>query len=34
MRVPMYGEVGWHENEALELVWKGSVINVEYGLER
>ena len=30
MRVPGYGEVGWYENETLELVWKGNLVDVQY----
>ncbi len=30
MRVPSYGEVGWYENETLELVWKGNLVDVQY----
>lgn len=33
MRVPLYGEVGWYENGALQLVWKGNVIDAQYELE-
>jgi hypothetical protein len=34
MRIPMYGEVGWYENEALQLVWKGNIIDAKYQFER
>jgi hypothetical protein len=34
MRIPLYGEVGWHENSVLELVWKGHILDVRYELER
>ena len=30
MRVPRYGEVGWHVDGVLELVWKGRVISARY----
>ncbi len=30
VRVPSYGEVGWYENETLELVWKGNLVDVQY----
>jgi hypothetical protein len=30
MRVPSYGEVGWYENETLEIVWKGNLVNAQY----
>lgn len=33
MRVPLHGEVGWYENGALQLVWKGSVIDAQYEVE-
>lgn len=33
MRVPLYGEVGWYENEALQFVWKGNVVHAQYELE-
>jgi hypothetical protein len=32
MRVPSRGEVGWYENGALQLVWKGDVIDAQYEL--
>jgi hypothetical protein len=32
MRIPMYGEVGWYEDETLDLVWKGNLIDVQYQL--
>ena len=32
MRIPMYGEVGWYEDETLNLVWKGDLLDVEYQL--
>ncbi|UCF79566.1 MAG: hypothetical protein JSW03_04800 [Candidatus Eiseniibacteriota bacterium] len=32
MRVPTYGEVGWYEDETLNLVWKGNLIDVQYQL--
>jgi hypothetical protein len=28
----MYGEVGWYEDETLDLVWKGNLIDVQYQL--
>lgn len=34
MRVPSYGEVGWYEGDRLELVWRGSLLDVEYELGR
>lgn len=34
MRVPLYGEVGWYDNGALQLVWKGNIVDVQYELER
>lgn len=33
MRVPMYGEVGWHIVGTLQLVWKGDIIDVQYEFE-
>lgn len=33
MLVPLHGEVGWYENGALQLVWKGNVIEAQYELE-
>jgi hypothetical protein len=33
MRIPIHGEVGWYENSALQLVWKGRVMAVQYELE-
>jgi len=30
MRIPMYGEVGWYEDETLKIVWKGKLIDVQY----
>jgi hypothetical protein len=33
MRVPRYGEVGWYGDGALQLVWKGTVIDAQYRLE-
>ena len=32
MRIPMYGEVGWYEDETLNLVWKGDLLEVQYQL--
>lgn len=32
MRIPMYGEVGWYEDGALQLVWKGNVVDTEFQL--
>lgn len=32
MRVPAYGEVGWYVDGALELVWKGHIVDIEYTL--
>lgn len=32
MWVPQYGEVGWHVDGKLELVWKGRVIEAHYEL--
>ena len=32
MRVPMYGEVGWYENNVLHMVWKGHVVTADYEL--
>ncbi len=32
MRIPMYGEVGWYEDETLNLVWKGDLLDVQYQL--
>ena len=29
LRVPTYGEVGWYEENALQLVWKGHVTHLE-----
>jgi hypothetical protein len=33
MRVPSYGEVGWYERGALQLVWKGNVTDAKYKFE-
>lgn len=33
MRVPRYGEVGWHEGGSLQLVWKGNVFEALYDFE-
>ncbi|MGJ7459018.1 DUF6544 family protein [Halomonas sp. RA08-2] len=30
MRVPRYGEVGWHDGGTLQLVWKGRIEDVQY----
>lgn len=30
MRVPVYGEVGWHVDDTLQLVWKGNLVDVQY----
>ncbi|MGF1498794.1 MAG: DUF6544 family protein [Elainellaceae cyanobacterium] len=30
MRVPSYGEVGWYEDETLELVWQGNILEAQY----
>jgi hypothetical protein len=30
MHVPGYGEVGWYENNTLQLVWKGEISDVQY----
>ncbi|WP_456413039.1 DUF6544 family protein [Thiolapillus sp.] len=30
IRVPRYGEVGWHMDGALEMVWKGEIISIQY----
>lgn len=32
MRVPRYGEVGWHDDGALQLVWKGHLTEAQYDL--
>jgi hypothetical protein len=32
MRIPMYGEVGWYEDDTLNLVWKGNLLDVQYQL--
>jgi hypothetical protein len=32
-RVPHYGEVGWYDDGALQVVWKGNVIDAQYELE-
>ncbi len=32
MLIPMCGEVGWYEEETLDLVWKGNLIDVQYQL--
>lgn len=34
MRVPRYGEVGWYDDGALELVWKGHIVSAEYRFEQ
>ncbi len=31
MRVPLAGEVGWHEHDAWREVWKANVDRIEYG---
>ncbi len=33
MRVPLYGEVGWYVDGALQIVWKGDLVDVRYELE-
>lgn len=30
MRVPWYGEVGWYDDGALQIVWKGDIKNARY----
>lgn len=30
MRVPAYGEVGWYGKGSLQLVWKGTLLEVQY----
>lgn len=30
MKIPHYGEVGWYDEDKLQLVWKGDVLNAEY----
>jgi len=30
MRVPLYGEVGWYVDGALQAVWKGNLVDVRY----
>lgn len=30
MKIPHYGEVGWYDENTLQLVWKGDVLDVEY----
>lgn len=30
MRVPRYGEVGWYDGGALQLVWKGNLTELKY----
>ena len=30
MRIPQYGEVGWYEDGAFQLVWKGNITHAEY----
>ncbi len=32
MRIPLYGEVGWYLDGALQLVWKGELVRVDYEL--
>lgn len=32
MRVPFYGEVGWHVDGSLRIVWKGALEDVHYEL--
>jgi hypothetical protein len=34
MRVPRHGEVGWHDNGDLKLVWEGTVIDAHYEFAR
>jgi hypothetical protein len=29
----MYGEVGWHDDGGLQLVWKGHIIDAQYEFE-
>ena len=31
MKVPSYGEVGWYESGVWQVVWKGSVVDAQYG---
>jgi len=34
MRVPSYGEVGWHDaSGALRIVWTGTLLDAEYDFE-
>jgi len=30
VRIPCYGEVGWYEDDTLQLVWKGNLMDVQY----
>lgn len=30
MRVPSYGEVGWHSEGTVKSVWKGNMIGADY----
>ncbi|RKF18893.1 hypothetical protein DBZ36_09890 [Alginatibacterium sediminis] len=34
MQVPQYGEVGWYDNDSLELVWKGNIVDAKYAFEK
>ncbi|MFP4392103.1 MAG: DUF6920 family protein [Desulfohalobiaceae bacterium] len=34
MRIPLYGEVGWHTNGTLRLVWKGTITDAGYEFGR
>ncbi|WP_417445525.1 DUF6920 family protein [Kangiella sp.] len=33
IRIPFYGEVGWWENNKLRLVWKGQIVEAEWGIK-
>jgi hypothetical protein len=33
MRIPLYGEVGWYKDGALQLVWKGDIVDMQYEFE-
>ena len=30
IRVPSFGEVGWHVDDRLEIVWKGEILDIQY----
>jgi hypothetical protein len=30
LRIPMYGEVGWHDGGSREPVWKATIVEAAY----